>query len=111
MYRVLTAAESRSIEMDATQDNELTLAQLMWAAGMALASVVEERVPEGAIAVFAGPGNNGGDGWVAAQHLHQAGRVVRVYTPREPSALSGEAFAAASSALEATAEWTSVRAR
>ena len=105
MYRVLTAAESRSIEMDATQDNELTLAQLMWAAGMALASVVEERVPEGAIAVFAGPGNNGGDGWVAAQHLHQAGRVVRVYTPREPSALSGEAFAAASSALEAGVEW------
>ena len=34
------------------------------------------------VAILAGPGNNGGDGWVAAEALAEAGCEVELYTPR-----------------------------
>jgi hydroxyethylthiazole kinase-like uncharacterized protein yjeF len=43
------------------------------------------------IAVFCGPGNNGGDGYVAAQMLHEQGFEVRVGALGNPAALKGDA--------------------
>ncbi|HSQ71028.1 MAG TPA: NAD(P)H-hydrate dehydratase, partial [Rubrivivax sp.] len=43
------------------------------------------------VRVWAGPGNNGGDGLVAARHLHQAGRTVCVTLLAEPVRLPGDA--------------------
>ena len=62
------------------------------------------RVPSGDITVVAGRGNNGGDGWVAARVLCEAGRAVSVVTPVEPEALDGIARDAARAATGAGAE-------
>ncbi len=52
---------------------------LMWRAGSAVAKLAQAVVPHGRVAwVLAGPGNNGGDGLVAALRLHQAGWRVHV---------------------------------
>ena len=42
-------------------------------------------------AVVCGRGNNGGDGFVVARHLHNLGREAVVYLVGEPGALSGDA--------------------
>ena len=53
--------------------------ELMENAGRAVADDVAKRHPPGtAVAVVAGPGNNGGDGLVAARLLRERGYPVRV---------------------------------
>ncbi len=47
----------------------LSRLQLMENAGKDLADEVSRRFESGKVVVFAGPGNNGGDGFVAARHL------------------------------------------
>jgi hydroxyethylthiazole kinase-like uncharacterized protein yjeF len=52
---------------------------LMEAAGLAVARVAAACWPHARrVQVWAGPGNNGGDGLVAARHLHADGRAVQV---------------------------------
>ena len=82
--RALTAEQARAIEERAVAEQGVSLASLMRAAGAAVAAEVAARVPEGEIVVLAGPGNNGGDGWVAAHDLHASGRAVRVLSMRDP---------------------------
>jgi ADP-dependent NAD(P)H-hydrate dehydratase / NAD(P)H-hydrate epimerase len=53
---------------------------LMQAAGLAVARLVLALKPhQQTVHVLCGPGNNGGDGLVAARHLHQAGKTVHVH--------------------------------
>ena len=65
------------------------LYELMKCAGAALAQVALERSPHAAV-VLAGSGNNGGDGWVAAELLAAQGCAVTIASPREPEALAAE---------------------
>eukprot|EP01056_Protomagalhaensia_sp_Gyna25_P002043 Protomagalhaensia_sp_Gyna_25__2042@NODE_209_length_4399_cov_52_558257_g163_i0_p4_GENE_NODE_209_length_4399_cov_52_558257_g163_i0NODE_209_length_4399_cov_52_558257_g163_i0_p4_ORF_typecomplete_len235_score45_07YjeF_N/PF03853_15/1_1e44_NODE_209_length_4399_cov_52_558257_g163_i05071211 len=59
--------------------------QLMELAGLAVADVVARcSTPKTRIGVLVGPGNNGGDGLVAARHLIQFGFDVDVYSPKAP---------------------------
>jgi ADP-dependent NAD(P)H-hydrate dehydratase / NAD(P)H-hydrate epimerase len=52
---------------------------LMQAAGLAVARLALALTPHlSRVDVWCGPGNNGGDGLVAARHLHLAGKTVRV---------------------------------
>jgi ADP-dependent NAD(P)H-hydrate dehydratase / NAD(P)H-hydrate epimerase len=70
--------------------------ELMENAGAAVAKAVIRRHPPGSkVAVVAGPGNNGGDGFVAARHLAAAGFRVRVCLIGAPDKLKGDAAWAA----------------
>ncbi|MEK9969472.1 MAG: NAD(P)H-hydrate dehydratase [Ferrovibrio sp.] len=64
---------------------------LMEAAGAAVARMVQRHHPQGAILVLCGPGNNGGDGFVAARLLKNAGRSVTLALLGTRDALKGDA--------------------
>jgi hydroxyethylthiazole kinase-like uncharacterized protein yjeF len=65
--------------------------ELMRRAGEAVAAGAAALSPAGDVLVLAGPGNNGGDGFVAAAALRRAGRRVRVALLGEEGALRGDA--------------------
>ena len=67
-------------------------------AGRAVAAAAARLVPEGPVLVLAGPGNNGGDGFVAARLLAEQGRAVRVMLLGAEARLRGDA-------AEARARW------
>ncbi|MFO1190417.1 MAG: NAD(P)H-hydrate dehydratase [Alphaproteobacteria bacterium] len=69
---------------------------LMEAAGSAVAAAVNEAAPQGPIAVLCGPGNNGGDGFVAGRILAAAGRPVHLALAGDRQRLRGDAAVAAS---------------
>ncbi len=79
--RVLTAAQAGELDQRAIAAGT-SGRTLMQAAGRAAAALLLERFPVEAgrgVAVFAGPGNNGGDAWVVAGEPRPARRVrVRV---------------------------------
>lgn len=91
---IITVAQMRAIDA-ASADAGVPTRTLMENAGRAVADAAMARFPEGGVAVLCGPGNNGGDGWVAAHHLRQRGRDVRVETLVDPGALRGDAADAA----------------
>jgi ADP-dependent NAD(P)H-hydrate dehydratase / NAD(P)H-hydrate epimerase len=69
---------------------------LMERAGAAVAAAVAARHPVGSrVVVLAGPGNNGGDGFVAARLLAQRGFNVHLMLAGEAARLKGDAAAAA----------------
>src|SRR5260370_9800370 len=69
---------------------------LMENAGAAVAEAVMARHPPGSrVAVVAGTGNNGGDGFVAARHLREAGYRVTVHLIGRRDAIGADAGQAA----------------
>jgi len=68
---------------------------LMLSAGQAVAAAAMDLIEDGTIVVVAGPGNNGGDGFVAAAELAARGREVHVILLGEKDHLTGDAASAA----------------
>src|SRR5882757_9890937 len=68
---------------------------LMEKAGRAVADAVARRPLGTRVVVVAGPGNNGGDGFVAARVLSERGYPVRVLLLGDAERLSGDAAEAA----------------
>jgi ADP-dependent NAD(P)H-hydrate dehydratase / NAD(P)H-hydrate epimerase len=75
--RLITVDEMRVLEQ-AADGAGLSYAEMMERAGRAVAEAVEGICPQGAVLVLVGPGNNGGDGLVAARMLAEWGYAVSV---------------------------------
>jgi hydroxyethylthiazole kinase-like uncharacterized protein yjeF len=91
---VLTAAEMEHADRLAIAAGTPGFA-LMMSAGQAVAEAAMDLAGEGPILVVAGPGNNGGDGFVAAAELAARGREVSVILLCERDSLQGDAALAA----------------
>jgi len=78
--KLVTAEEMRRIERE-SDARGVTYAIMMENAGRSVADAIRQRldVAEKRVVVLVGPGNNGGDGLVAARHLHDAGARLACY--------------------------------
>lgn len=92
---ILTTARMRETEDRAFACGHVTAAGLMEEAGLAIARQVHRLEPDRPVLVLAGPGNNGGDAYVAARHLQTLGREVRVvaFGPPKPGIAAASAAA------------------
>ncbi|WP_299132286.1 NAD(P)H-hydrate dehydratase [uncultured Amaricoccus sp.] len=90
MHEILTSSQMREADRRAIAGGVPGIA-LMEAAGRAVAEAASRLVPAGPALVLAGPGNNGGDGFVAARLLAEAGREVSVFLLGDPERLTGDA--------------------
>ncbi|WP_295049364.1 NAD(P)H-hydrate dehydratase [uncultured Paracoccus sp.] len=76
---VVTTAQMRAIESAAISGGHVTGLQLMERAGAGASRIILREYPRARTAVvLCGPGNNGGDGFVVARLLREAGLDVRV---------------------------------
>ncbi|MGH9492181.1 MAG: NAD(P)H-hydrate dehydratase [Terriglobales bacterium] len=92
--KIVTAAEMREIDRITTEKYGVPSLTLMENAGSAVAEFVLKEYPEAKrIGVICGKGNNGGDGFVAARKLHEAGKKVEVLLLADPPELKGDAAA------------------
>jgi ADP-dependent NAD(P)H-hydrate dehydratase / NAD(P)H-hydrate epimerase len=83
MRPILTAANMRAAEEAAIRGGT-SIEQLMEQAGAALAEAAYRFAGPLPALILTGPGNNGGDGYVAARHLAERGVQVRVAALAEP---------------------------
>ena len=93
--RLVTASEMR--EMDTMTINEAGIpgVVLMENAARSASKVFLNHFnpPDGSsIVILCGKGNNGGDGYVMARHLHEKGMDVSVMITGEKSSISGDAL-------------------
>jgi ADP-dependent NAD(P)H-hydrate dehydratase / NAD(P)H-hydrate epimerase len=95
MLELLTAEEMGRADRLTIQDG-IKGAVLMENAGRAVADEVSRRFPDAeTVMVLCGPGNNGGDGFVAARHLRERGYKVRLGFNGDPTRLPTDAAAMA----------------
>jgi hydroxyethylthiazole kinase-like uncharacterized protein yjeF len=94
MIELLTTAEMGEADRLAIAGGVAGI-DLMENAGRAVADAVGAVVQGRRIAIVAGPGNNGGDGFVAARHLAGRGYEVRLALAGEAARLKGDAVIAA----------------
>ena len=80
---ILTASAMAAAEQRAIDDGT-TVEQLMERAGSALAEATYRFAGPRPTLILCGPGNNGGDGYVAARHLKSRGVDVRVAALADP---------------------------
>src|SRR6478752_3495795 len=80
---ILTVEQMRAAEQAAI-DGGTSVEQLMERAGAGLAEAVYRFAGPLPALILCGPGNNGGDGYVAARYLAERGVKVRVAALAEP---------------------------
>jgi NAD(P)H-hydrate epimerase len=93
-HEILTVSEMYAADRYAAQNGVPSL-DLMENAGGAVADEIVRRWPPRPTVVLCGPGNNGGDGFVAARCLLARGWPVRIALPGGRERLKGDAAAMA----------------
>ena len=83
MQPVLNVADVRQVE-EALTGVGVSLSELMRRAGSAAAQEVARMDDVSSVVILVGMGNNGGDGWVAAERLMGQDIAVTVVTPVAP---------------------------
>jgi len=82
-------------EIQAIEFNEFDLydnaAELMENAGKSVADYIRSVCPSGSIVILAGPGNNGGDGYIAAKELADSHQVHVIYVDQPKTNLAENA--------------------
>jgi NAD(P)H-hydrate epimerase len=92
--KIVSAAEMREIDRATSERFGVSSITLMENAGSAVARFVLSDYPQAErVGILCGKGNNGGDGFVVARKLVEAGRAVRVLLLCDPGELRGDAAA------------------
>jgi hydroxyethylthiazole kinase-like uncharacterized protein yjeF len=94
MMKVANAREMQELDRKAIETYRIPGMVLMENAGKGAAEVISKAFPEiqkKKIAIIAGKGNNGGDGFVIARYLLNWGGSVKVYLLTDPKGLRGDA--------------------
>lgn len=86
-----TADAMRLMDTAAIRGVGIPGAHLMERAGMAVAGEILDRYDAADVVVVAGKGNNGGDGFVVARELSEAGVAVTVLTLADAGVFKGDA--------------------
>nr|WP_295108824.1 NAD(P)H-hydrate dehydratase [uncultured Caulobacter sp.] len=81
---ILTVAQMAAADRAAVERGTPT-SVLMERAGEAVAQAIRERYAHRPVVIWCGPGDNGGDGYVAARHLRRRGWQVVVEAAYPPS--------------------------
>ncbi|TDA66958.1 MAG: NAD(P)H-hydrate dehydratase [Clostridia bacterium] len=93
--KLITAAEMGNLDRMTAEQYFLPSLILMENAGLAVVHAIRQELgPDLAgkrIWIFAGKGNNGGDGLVVARHLINAGAEVKIFLLARPEDLRGDA--------------------
>ena len=92
--KIVSAAEMRQIDRATSERFGVPSLTLMENAGSAVARFVLSEYPQSErVGILCGKGNNGGDGFVVARKLVEAGRALRVLLLCDPEELRGDAAA------------------
>ena len=90
--RILTADEMRQVDRRAIEEIGIPSMVLMENASIGVADALAETFAEAeSVAIFCGPGNNGGDGLALARHLDARGYAVRTFLVIRSSLPRGDA--------------------
>ena len=104
MIPVLMTSEGQRLDREASDPVDVLMERAGW--GVAQAAVDLGAGYGTRVSVLAGPGNNGGDGWVAAGVLARRGALVTVHQMAEPTTSASQT--ARSAALRSGVELDSV---
>ncbi|HET7209792.1 MAG TPA: NAD(P)H-hydrate dehydratase [Terriglobales bacterium] len=92
--KIVSAAEMREIDRVSSERFGVPSLTLMENAGTAVSDFVFSHYPNAnTIGIICGKGNNGGDGFVAARKLYEAGKPVRLLLLAEEGEIRGDAAA------------------
>lgn len=95
-HLLITPSEMTAIDQAAARSG-IDSFTLMRNAGLAVTAAALRRFPDAArFVVLCGPGNNGGDGYVAARGLAESGADVTVFALGDATVLQGDAARARS---------------
>ncbi len=79
-----SAAQTRDLDRRAARHPAMSGVSLMERAGAAAFDLLRRRWPRARrVTVVCGPGNNGGDGYVVARRVHEAGLTIKVMQPAD----------------------------
>lgn len=89
--QLLSRQAVRNVDRIAVDDYHMPSIVLMENAGRNTAELLRKQSVNGPVVICCGKGNNGGDGFVIARHLENAGCDVRVLLFADPDDLKGDA--------------------